>query len=570
MATTVGPKLSGMGRSNSSNVYVLLDATDQNSHSGDYEDGWLDLSGNDRHCYRLSTPTTNAASGTSGNPDEDTPRFTRDGLEFYGLNANSKFQFGSTSGTGTRYDLSNSTNGITVLAVIKTTSTNSTTASAADPALPILSDTTSGVISGFGIHGGKVRLCAYSGSAWAAYDSNSSVNDGEWHQIGFTMGTGDPCDVKFYIDGELDRTVTALDHSGLIRFNAIGVGYNSSDLFVGSLRNLIILNTQLNDSEIRSSWLNQKNLTGGRGPYTGPEGNIRNTGGRFFAELKYRQIINYNYVGCGYKSASPWKNVHKTIVSTDQTTNLGTLMQYGGSYVSGACSLNIFYIWGASDSFAGNTTQTVATNMFTESSYTLTSVMNMLNSRDDSATVFKEHDYAWINGGGNANIDKFNFWTESMATSSLTGGNSGNSASFSDQYYGYWGSGAQQRVTFATDTLTSWTSYFVHPQQKGISSKLRKGYCGNEGSYAGGYNLRRWHFPTDTNIGNVAKPQTNCGEENYTMGQDHQYMLGNYDGAQNNENWKWYYATDTGTANVNGLSPTAQAGQSSGHCAWRE
>ena len=45
-------------------------------------------------------------------------------------------------------------------------------------------------------------------------------------------------------------------------------------------------------------------------------------------------------------------------------------------------------------------------------------------------------------------------------------------------------------------------------------------------------------------------------------------MIGNYDGAQNNENHKLYYATDTGTT-VSGLSPTANAGQSSGHCAWR-
>ena len=58
------------------------------------------------------------------------------------------------------------------------------------------------------------------------------------------------------------------------------------------------------------------------------------------------------------------------------------------------------------------------------------------------------------------------------------------------------------------------------------------------------------------------------GEENYGMGQDWQYMIGNYDGSQNNENHKLYYATDTGTT-VSGLSPTANAGQSSGHCAWR-
>ena len=576
MGIKLGPKLGGMGRSNASNVYAMFDATDQNCHSGDYEDGWLDLSGNNRHCYRLSTPSTTAASGTSGNPDEDTPRFTRDGLEFYGLNTNSKFQFGSTSGTGTRYSVSNTTNGITVLAVMKTTSTDSSVTYAGNAALNILGDTTSSVIFGFGVHGGKARVCFYSGSAWGVYDSNATVNDGEWHQIGFSMGTGDPCDMNIYVDGELDKAVSSLDHISGIAFNNIGLGY-AGDMFVGSLRNLIILNTELNDAEVRNCWLNQKNFSGGRGAYTGPEGNLRNKGGRFFSEFKYRQIINYAYVGGGYKNSSPWKNVHKTVSSTDQTTNLGTLLQYSANYVSGACSLNIFYIWGASNSHPGTTAQTVAMNMFTESSYSLTTAMNMIQARNDSGTMFYEHNYAWITGGGYSNVDKFNFWTETMASSTFTGGIAGDDqggvSTHSDQYTGYFGdSDENSKLAFLTDTISTATSntFIWRGQQKGISSKLRKGYCGNEGSYSGGYNLRRWHYPSDSAMGTVGKPQTNCGEENYTMGQDHQYMLGNYDGAQNNENWKWYYATDSGTANVNGLSPTAQAGQSSGHCGWRE
>jgi hypothetical protein len=97
-----------------------------------------------------------------------------------------------------------------------------------------------------------------------------------------------------------------------------------------------------------------------------------------------------------------------------------------------------------------------------------------------------------------------------------------------------------------------------------------KGYCGNEGSYNGGYNLRRWSNATDTNIGNVAKPHPNCGEENFAMGQDWQYMLGNYDGTgQNNSSWQLIYATDTGSNAVTGLAPRVNAGTSSGHCGWR-
>jgi len=563
MGMTFGPRLGGIGTGSASNLYLLLDATDQNCHSGTFEDTWLDLSGNNRHAVRPTSPNTTGNIGVSGNPDQDIPRFDRDGLQFYGLNANGKFAFASA------YTVANTANGVTVLAMIKTTSTKSSATYAGDAAITILGDSTASVAFGFGVHAGKVRICFYNAS-WTAIDSNASVNDGQWHQIGFVMNTGNPCGVSLYIDGQLDKYTASVSHS-YVRFDNVGRGYSSPDMYVGTLRNLMVFNTALSADDVLQSWEAQKNLIGGRGPYGGPNGKIKTKGGRFFAEFKYRQIINYAYVGCGYKNASPWKNVHKTVVSTDQTTNLGTLMQYAAAYTSGVCSLNIFYMWATFDGFPGNTVQTSAMNMFTESSYTLTSAMNMINARDDCATVHQEHDRCWISGGGNSSIDRFNMWTETMATSTLSGGLSGFLASFSDQYYGFWGNeGGTQKVTFATETPASHTTFFVHSQQKGISSKMRKGYCGNEGDYAGGYNLRRWYFPTDTNTGNVAKPDTNCGEENFTLGQDWQYMLGQYNGAQNNNSWKFYYATDNGTANPAGLSPTAQAGQSSGHCGWRE
>ena len=575
MGIKIGPNLKGTSVIDNK-LFILLDAADLNSHSGTFEDTWEDTSGNDRHCYRLSTPSTTAASGTSGNPDEDTPRFTRDGLEFYGLNTNSKFQFGSISGTGTRHSISNTTSGITVLAIMKTTSTDSTVTYAGNAALNILGDTTSSVNFGFGVTGGKAKVCFYSSSGWVCHESNATVNDGNWHQIGFAMGTGNPCVVKIYVDGQLDKTISSSGNSSGIGFNSVGLGY-AGDMFIGTLRNLMVFEEELSTSVINNNWSVQKTFTGGRGPYSGSQGNIPSKGGRFFAEFKYRQIINYAYVGCGYKSSSPWKNVHKTVVSTDQTTNLGTLMQYAAAYTSGGCSLNIFYMWATSNSWPGTSTQTAAVNMFTESSYTLTNAMNLIQSRNDCGTMFHEHNYAWITGGGNSSVDKFNFWTETMASSTFSGGIAGDAqggvATHSDQYVGYFGDDNENsKLAFLTDTITTATSnsFFFHGQQKGISSKLRKGYAGNEGSYNGGYNLRRWHYPTDASMGTVTKPQPNCGEENHTMGQDHQYMLGNYDGVQNNENWKFYYATDTGTANVNGLSPTAQAGQSSGHCAWRE
>jgi len=282
---------------------------------------------------------------------------------------------------------------------------------------------------------------------------------------------------------------------------------------------------------------------------------------------------------CGYKSSSPWKSVHKTQASTDQTANLGDKMGTPASYTAGGCNLRLCFMFGASTSFPGASTNTTCMNMFTDTEYTPTSAMHMVQSRNDCGVVFKEHDFAWICGGGSTNVDKFNYHNETMATSSIAGGINSSAAQsalsgFSDQHYGYWyHQSASQKITYATDTFTASTQWGSTAgnggQQKGISSKLRYAYCGNEGGYNGGYNLRRWNLITDTNIGTFAKPQPNCGEENFSMGQNHQYMMGNYDGVQNNESWKIVYATDTGSLPA-GLSPTAHAGQSSGHCAWRE
>ena len=112
-------------------------------------------------------------------------------------------------------------------------------------------------------------------------------------------------------------------------------------------------------------------------------------------------------------------------------------------------------------------------------------------------------------------------------------------------------------------------SMLTHPQQKGMSSKLQKGYIGNEGTYNGGYNLRRISFVTDTSLGTIAKPIGNSGEENFDMGQAHQYMMGMYDGAQNNRGWKFSYSTESGAELGAGSLRTGIAGGSSGQCVWK-
>jgi hypothetical protein len=294
--------------------------------------------------------------------------------------------------------------------------------------------------------------------------------------------------------------------------------------------------------------------------------------------FKFRQIISVSFLAGGYKNSSPWKNVHKTINATDQTTHIGELLDFPASYTSGACSKYIFFVWSVNEdnAFKGPAdnvgVRTSAINMTNDTKYAHNVKFNITTPRGDLGTMHKETEIAYMFTGGSTIVEKFDLSTETIATgfnlSTINGGDGG--GAFSDENFGYgWTTGAGIKMNFSTESFQSSAQWGAHSQQKGISSKVGKGYAGNEGDYAGGYNLRRWSNANDTNIGNVVKPHPNCGEENFTMGQDHQYMLGNYDGQQNNTSWKFFYATDTGTTSVSGLAPGVNGGTSSGHCGWR-
>ena len=304
--------------------------------------------------------------------------------------------------------------------------------------------------------------------------------------------------------------------------------------------------------------------------------------------FKYRQILNYSYLAGGYKSASPWKNVHKATNATDQTVHLGELLDYPANYTSGACSKTKLFIWSSNTDNAHkgatnvHSTHTSGIDMVNETTYAHQSKWDLLNARDDCGTLFKETEFAYIFGGSVATVEKFNLTNETMYTTYYPGGSpyvttttsitsTLGMSGFSDENYGYgYGSQSGNKCHFATDVFETTTHWGTSGQQKAISSKVGKGYCGNEGTYQGGYNLRRWDAFTETNIGNVSKPRGNSGEENFALGQDHQYMLGCYaDSVQNNDSWKFTYSTDTGVLNPAGLQPGVNGGTSSGHCGWR-
>ena len=292
--------------------------------------------------------------------------------------------------------------------------------------------------------------------------------------------------------------------------------------------------------------------------------------------FKYRTVITASFVQGGYKSATPYNNVNRMVHSTDVCTNLGNILAYAFSYSCGAPSRTKSWTFGANGAHSTANANCVAINMYTETGQSYSSANNMSASRNDAGAAFKETEYCHITS--NTTSDKFNFTTETSAaglTGILANGSHDGVQALCDQNKAHlYGDGTGQTLTFATDTLgidspqgASFSG--VHTQQKPINSKDHKGYFGNEGSYNGGYNYRVLDLNTNVLARTVPKVMTNMGEENYDMGQEHQYCLGQYDGAQNNRGHKFFYTTDTGYELGSGSVRTGIPGGSSGSCGWR-
>ena len=295
------------------------------------------------------------------------------------------------------------------------------------------------------------------------------------------------------------------------------------------------------------------------------------------AGFKYRTIITTGYVMGGYQSGTPWKNVNRMVHSTDVMTNLGDQLVYSASYSDAAPSRTVGWMFAAANAHSADSANIIGFNFATETGRAANSANYAVRAYNDAGRAFKETEYVHILGQTITN--KFNFTTET-SSNGLSGlipnGTAGGVQGISDENYaGLYNDGSYQTLQFATDTITtdrlngSTTSWGNNNQQKPITSKNNKGYGGNEGTYNGGYNWRVHDMVTATQEKTVAKVMGNTGEENFDMGQDHQYCMGQYDGAQNNRGHKFFYAMDYGYELGSGSLRTGVAGGSSGGCVWK-
>lgn len=293
----------------------------------------------------------------------------------------------------------------------------------------------------------------------------------------------------------------------------------------------------------------------------------------------FRTIITTAFLQGGYKDAVTWNNVNKTFTSTDTTVNLGdNSIERSHNYAWGACSKDYAYTFGAGNAHATASNYTIAYNMRTEQQATDIS-RTLTASRNFYGGLFQEHFTTWfaggsISGAGSENIEEYNLVTKTAignvggsiyTTSTATWG-------MSTENYGlFYTANSAITFTFATRTQSSRgdTSPSNSDQQKSVNSKWNFAYAGNQGTFLGGNNFRRTNWTTNTTtVPGLNKPVQNSGEENLTLGQDHQYMLGMYNGLQNNISWRWNYSTESGFQGGASMEPKGKEGASSGICSW--
>ena len=297
----------------------------------------------------------------------------------------------------------------------------------------------------------------------------------------------------------------------------------------------------------------------------------RYIGGGGATSFLLRQVITKGYVLAGYRNSSPWTSVNEVTHSTDTTIDLGGVLNNSTSYPGGMCDDTFAYVLKADNQVGGSSANTNKYNMRTNVSVTGPSAPYAVSNA--GTIMHQEQLYAYGKpANGTAAIMKFNFTTQSWMSSigASYGNNSQTMSAFYHEKVGYhYGDDNGVKLTFATETQAQSPCNAVHGQQKAISSKLNYLYGGNEGSYNAGYNLRRFSVATETNVGNVSKPIGNTGEEDFDMGQNWQYMLGNYNGEQNNRSWRFNYATDSGYEGGAGMQSKGVPGRSSAYSAQR-
>ena len=242
-------------------IVLHLDANNSSSYSGS-GNTWNDISGNNYH--------VNFFNGVQfRNTNETIPKY----FEFNGTS-----HYGAI--TNMHYDSANSLGELSVFAWVKTTYNNGTDGTWDSNNWSIidfdrsewyqLTVTGAGQISFSGDNTNQGGL-GTNGDHFDMLGSNGSVNDGNWHYIGYTYSVSSQ-KVIFYLDGQVDKTYTANGSMNALadstnRYGFIGDGseagsYNSTRnniWYQGSIGAIHVYHRALTSNEVSQNYSSATN-----------------------------------------------------------------------------------------------------------------------------------------------------------------------------------------------------------------------------------------------------------------------------------------------------------------------
>jgi hypothetical protein len=286
-------------------------------------------------------------------------------------------------------------------------------------------------------------------------------------------------------------------------------------------------------------------------------------------QFRYRSIYTRGYVAAGYANSTPWTNVNRTQHATDITTNLGDILDRAAGYVDGGYSDYNAYIYGMSNGIntGANSTYTSSYSLTTEAGRTHSTSWDTTTTRTDCGVLLNASlTVAYIAAGGTANTDKHNYVTETMYVAGTAPAQS-SVASYAAAFFGEtkgWIAGTgTASFLFTTETWTNGGLTFgTEGHSKALGTKHGFAYGHNGGNTATAV-IYKWNDTTGATLRTDLSTPDASGEENFEIGQDKGYCLGNYNGVQNNNSYKVNYLTDAIAAMGADTMPKGHTGMSS-------
>lgn len=305
---------------------------------------------------------------------------------------------------------------------------------------------------------------------------------------------------------------------------------------------------------------------------------------------RYWSIYTHGFLAGGYKGSQPWRSVNKTWHNTDVTIYCGEQLDRAAAYLDGTFSHWNAYVHGCVDSFSGNASHTSSYNLHngvlrqrgdgTFSQYTYgydgdnpAAVMGYNTAGGWNMSVARDYhscatniigEAGYITGGGSSATDKMHFPTEIMYTTTGSPSAASMTSGCGQEFRGWFNiAGTQCYITYSNDAWTNQAFCGGDAWSKFLPSKWGFFYAGTGNNVT--TPIRKVNGITGANLSDFNKIRA-VGEENYQMGQDWGYMLGNYDNQQNNHSVKFTYATDAQTTMGPATRPKGHYGQSSGAC----